>query len=385
MSEEESSNNPFSLLINAVRVKVAGRVYFTLLYYFVLLVALAVFIISAYSIIAPVVRGEVVTSVETKFLPTFTYPVIFACLSPAITLGARAQNVDVDINGASNCPEDHAALIRGRVEIPTSRITCLPVATRGTPRSASNNATIHRLQSIFQSDECILINTDGSFQASQDSNAELLISFTQDQTITGVSLYGILGFFQQGTSPFNAQGNLTAQYFRAGFQNTLSAIGLQMDTIIDQRHAAFITIPSSVLDVTTEETTQIYSITSAVTTREHVGPSSPLTSPATDMLFYVSSFTSREITLRKRSFGEVWAMLGGALASALVIITWFFREEVVEDEAQQGTTEKVQVFRYKTVAEAKKEALALVQALKDGEHAETLEMTGAAGKVVLAA
>ena len=380
-----SGDGPISSIVKTVRAKVAGKAIYTAIYYLVALVALVIFILGAYSIVSPVINGEVVTSVETKFLPEITYPTIFACLSPTISSGDAAARANIRRGGRDDttCPEQ-ARLIHGSLELSTS-VTCLPINDLGDPGNAQNEDTIRRLRRLFNVTNCILVNADGRFKTRPGNRSELILSFHQENAIVEQELYGLIGVYRVGTSPFNANGELTAEFFRAGYQNTLSTTGLQMDTIIDRRRESFITLPSSVSSVLGETdpeiTTELYTLTTTSTTRHYTNVPSTTpdlvvagtrdgsdTGPQSDYVFYVSTFTSREITQRKRSFAEVWAMLGGALASALVIITWFFKEEVVGDEPSgPKKTEKVQVFRFQSVADAKREALDYVRSLDSYE------------------
>ena len=387
---------PIASLAQTVRAKVAGKPVFTIIYYLVLLIALALFVLGAISIIAPVIRGEDVTSVETKFLPEITFPVIFMCLSETATKGINSVGGHITAGNRDNTVCGSNARITGRLEstldIASNPPTCLTVYDKNAPGTSKNLAILNKLLKAFRSESCVLMNTEGTFKSRLDARREMIVSFNQDKSVVGSELYGIIGLYDQGTEPFNENGDLTAEFFRSGFQNTLSSTGLQVDTIIDRRRASLIALPPSISEVTgfsgdNKKVTPFYSITTASTTRysEYVPlPSTTgtkwagsvvadgsMTGPQSDYHFYISSFVTREITLRTRSFAEVWALLGGAMASAFVVVTWFFREEVVKSSTTDGATEKVQVFRFKSLASAKQEALDLVKSLDSTEAPTT--------------
>ena len=367
--------------LETVRAKVAGHKLFTVIYYLVILVAVIMFIASAYSIIAPVVEGETVTAVETTFLEEIRYPTIFGCLAPPLAALLRRRDGAIRVGPLSSslpCREGQGILINGRLEqLERGRndASCLNLVTSSTADRPEDRAVLRGLNASFGSDLCFLINTDGSYRSTPENTRELLISYRQDTAFVNEALYGVIGVYEVGTSPFNDRGELTAAYYRLGGQNTVSTVGLEQSTLVDKRRESFITIPSNpVLDINTgeEETTQLYTLSVATTTKyyQYLPNSDTLAAPVvrsgtsgpeSDILFYVNSFSSEIITLRKRSFAEVWAMLGGAISGALVIVTWFFMEEVVELPDGSGATEKVQVFRYRWFTSSKEEAVAFIK------------------------
>jgi len=75
--------------------------------------------------------------------------------------------------------------------------------------------------------------------------------------------------------------------------------------------------------------------------------------------FEVSSFVSREITIRNKYLSEMWTEIGGAWASALLITSFFFLEKV------GGITGKIKVFRFNT--SSAKQALMDAAAKEFGE------------------
>jgi hypothetical protein len=73
----------------------------------------------------------------------------------------------------------------------------------------------------------------------------------------------------------------------------------------------------------------------------------------------MASFVSQTITLRYKTFSEVWAELGGAWAATAVVIGVFFKKRIAKHP--EGVQESVQVFRFRSPANQRNEIKSFVK------------------------
>lgn len=284
-----------------------------------------------------------VTSVETKYLPEFEFPRIFGCISKGTVEKQKKQNVDITFPIIGNCSAGQASVWSDSEQLYDAwkKPVCIPIHFDDST-NAEAAALVTKLKQKYSTTAsgnvgaCYVTNFNGEFRPKRGEDVELMVQFELSKPITGGVPHAVGGLWPQGESPFDEQGILTAMTYRAPMVNVWTEVAVSMDKVIDSQGFTF--LESSGKDKS--KTSYEYKVSRGGGPYDVIAvayPGNPASSlavagtylvngqvpdpsgrPTAIVGYQVESFLSREVVIKHKSFTEIWAALGGAMAGALL-------------------------------------------------------------------
>ena len=297
----------------------------------------------------------------TEILPMPTemqYPVVFGCISDDIfVLGGSGVEFTDGCNSTS-AKAPCTAEINGETSSSGVKVNFFDYLDRAeaTPSEKNAAAMLKKVAASLGSDysadapKCWAANYEQEFKPQHGTKTSLQFGFIMPKAMTGKESYGIIGFYQAGTTDA-----ADASYAYGGFQNVLHTMGVSVDEEVDAQG-------SSWYPKTEGKTVERYRINTAITPAVWSGTSAEASLTATTtgessgstrntfFVFYLDTFIRRRTTIRNKSATETLNELGAAFGAAMLFMTWLFTdvEYVADDGGNVQTAKKFRFMSFKT-------------------------------------
>jgi hypothetical protein len=325
--EPKGEATPLSYL----QTTIVGPLPDKILFYLIVIVAIVVFLLSAWGLISSAASTSI-TTVDLKFNPEFEYPGMFFChitgssdMLPLIADGTEQTSGGLNIittapdKGCSAAKKEYAYFdVFGPDGVEST--TCISV-----PDNDKATEIAKRMKLVAQTTEswtCSVVNDNSQIPKAKQTKLSLLQHDMETRPNHDDTVMLVAGFFD----PKLSVSDMFDQNFRAYFlntYNTMNEIAFSMDTLTDAS-SVFSYFPAT-LDGSKDKMQKLY-YAKINSIKMKYNSDTGTTAPTQRMhiRFTVDTFLTREVLIRMKSFSELWAEVGGAWASSLLVIGIFF-------------------------------------------------------------
>jgi hypothetical protein len=362
-------------VIETLNAKVAGSRSEKVCYRIVALFATIAFLFALLNVLLS--SRQTITEVEVAALEVMVFPTAYFCLMEGLE-----QTVDIDIYDRDGCPRDHATFMTiNYANHDGQKHECLPFGK--SPRNSGTSALAAELEERFNAFSinadspngatwnCYTLNENEQKSTTPDVHAEIVFQFqstlkTADSYNDGLFVFA--GILDPKLKSFKDQLKNGLTYFQIPAINSNSQVFFTVDELIEQDWTAII--------ASTEAGTQVKKLAD-VGQVEHVHnifkddnvqlkfnpsfnskPSVPITAvnaaQQNRLSFIPLNYVTRIVTKRYKTWDEVWSAIGGAWATAILLVSVFFVQKTVENPKDKNKdkaipAEEVQCFRLRGV------------------------------------
>lgn len=166
-------------------------------------------------------------------------------------------------------------------------------------------ANLKKTFGIPNASHCGVFNPTGSFTSTLKAPRIYRVALTETHVPSAAGSFAFAGFFDPVlNSPFDASGKLITDLFVTGIGNTLNDVKLRVVEV---------TTIEGWLFKTTTKVTQYKASVSSTKNVQNPGALPPAggNTWSSAFIFRVQTFTKESITIRQKTFSEVWSALGG--------------------------------------------------------------------------
>eukprot|EP00746_Dinoflagellata_sp_MGD_P087847 gnl/MRDRNA2_/MRDRNA2_34812_c0_seq1.p1 gnl/MRDRNA2_/MRDRNA2_34812_c0~~gnl/MRDRNA2_/MRDRNA2_34812_c0_seq1.p1 ORF type:complete len:500 (-),score=79.66 gnl/MRDRNA2_/MRDRNA2_34812_c0_seq1:730-2229(-) len=348
--------------IKGIFVGVPGPRWQKVVYFICQACAVTSFIATCVSIIRAAAE-ESITRVEVKLVDTVPMPGMFGCAPASSGTPEFEPFTQLD-----SCPHDAMATIFRHVWGVGMSQECFRLVSTvsnsgGSLTLLTPGATTKEKEFLgyltrhFQHTSgitewgCFISNADGKLMNSRSSPVSVDIAYRghiTNETDPVFPTMGYLGLFDASlTGDFNEIFQSNSQIYQANIINGMNVLKFTYDKTVDHRGGYLAVLSDGRSTDGKAKVTNVFAGSLSSTPVHFYKRMSDAKTPYLWFTFEVSSFVSREITLRNKYLSEMWTEIGGAWASALLITSFFFLEKV------GGIKGKIKVFRFNTDAAQK--------------------------------
>jgi hypothetical protein len=350
-----------------LKATVQGTIFEKIFYFTLVSTSVVLFLMSTVGLLRDAATA-VITTVEFETRETFEFPGMFICFRHDSEKASYSPNVDnwqlppLAGDNAHTCNANNAEFVSKIVYNAGGIITekqCLGMkfsTDDGSGRPVSQRAVqVEERVNLITAPvpfECLLLNGEGTATASR---SKALTVLTHESTVTPqngkTSTMMMIGLFDPKVPPEDLVKE-NFQYFFIDNYDTMTSVYIDYDTIVDLSKTSWqVSVPK--FEDHKEEAKKHYRANVASSKMDAI-PGTIGASRTNRIQFLVSSFTGREMLLRKKSFSEVWSELGGCWASSILLVAIFFvHRSVVVGSGMGKTTQSTQLLRFRTAKSRK--------------------------------
>lgn len=300
--------------------------------------------------------GDVITTTEILLPQTqVNFPVVFGCIEDGIfEEGGKIAFED-------KCQQDCKAKVTDGSGAETAvQIGFYGELKRYDQGTAERNAAdmLEKLAKSLgaefsaQEPKCFAANYHQEFKPKYDQKLKLEFGLTMDKFIANKKSYGVIGFYEHGSTDADA-----ATFAYTGFQNALHTLGVSIDEDVDAKGLSW-------FPKTEGPTVERYRVNTAVTPAVWTAKDEYAAlevrndndrTRSTSYLFYMDTFLRRRTTIRHKSLTSIINELGAAFGAAMLLVYWLFKDVNHIDGEPSMTVTSSKVFVFKSNDAAREE------------------------------
>jgi hypothetical protein len=251
---------------------------------------------------------QLVYEVESKVVPEIKFPAFFMCPDSGAYNSYKVSAVKKDLLDSA---------------LKTLNPPIVYTHSNDVNQFPGLEANLKKTFGIPNASHCGVFNPTGSFTSTLKAPRIYQVALTETHVPSAAGSIAFAGFFDPVLkSPFDASGKLITDLFVTGIGNTLNDVKLRVVEV---------TTIEGWLFKTTTKVTQYKASVSSTKNVQNPGALPPAggNTWTSAFIFRVQTFTKESITIRQKTFSEVWSALGGLWAASLLLLNSLFKTKVV--------------------------------------------------------